>query len=174
MGNYAEGMHPNFRNFYKLGGDPLMDMGPYYLTAMIAMLGPVRRVTGSAQQLYEEIAVKNPRSLSFGETVRVGAPTNVTATLDFHNGVVASLQAAKEGFGYKPRLEIYGTEGNLSVPDPNLFGPVPASSGFNFRAPRRSRCRLPTALRKTAAESALRIWPMRSGRDCEKIKGKCR
>ncbi|WP_314002015.1 Gfo/Idh/MocA family oxidoreductase [uncultured Paenibacillus sp.] len=125
MGNYAEGMHPNFRNFYKLGGDPLMDMGPYYLTAMIAMLGPVRRVTGSAQQLYEEITVKNPRSPSFGETVRVGAPTNVTATLDFHNGVVASLQAAKEGFGYKPRLEIYGTEGNLSVPDPNLFGPVP-------------------------------------------------
>ncbi|GGF97581.1 Gfo/Idh/MocA family protein [Paenibacillus abyssi] len=122
MGNAWSGTHPNFQNFLKLGGDPLMDMGPYYLTALVAMLGPVRRVTGSAQRLQEKVTVQNPRSPRFGDTVQVEAPTNVSATLDFHSGAIASLQAGKESFGYKPRLEIYGTEGNLSVPDPNFFG----------------------------------------------------
>jgi predicted dehydrogenase len=122
MGNASGGMHPNFQNFLKLGGDPIMDMGPYYLTALIAMLGPVRRVTGSAQQLNKEVTVTNPKSHAYGKTVPVEAPTNVTAVLDFHNGAVASLQAAKESFGYSPRLEVFGTEGNLIVPDPNFFG----------------------------------------------------
>ncbi|WP_245600217.1 Gfo/Idh/MocA family protein [Paenibacillus harenae] len=122
MGNASGGMHPNFQNFLKLGGDPIMDMGPYYLTALVAMLGPVRRVTGSAQQLNKEITIKNPKSHAYGKTVPVEAPTNVTAVLDFASGAVASLQAAKESFGYAPRLEVYGTEGNLIVPDPNFFG----------------------------------------------------
>lgn len=122
MGNASGGMHPNFRNFLKLGGDPIMDMGPYYLTALIALLGPVQRVTGSARQLQQEIVINNPKSPAFGQSVPVEAPTNVTAVLDFHSGAVASLQAAKEAFGYSPRMEVYGTEGILYVPDPNFFG----------------------------------------------------
>jgi predicted dehydrogenase len=125
MGNAGDGMHPNFQNFLKLGGDPIMDMGPYYLTALIHLLGPVRRVTGSAQQLHREMTIQNPQSPRFGQTVPVEAPTNVTAVLDFHSGAVASVQAAKESFGYKPRMEIFGTEGNMTLPDPNFFGPVP-------------------------------------------------
>lgn len=125
MGNADGGMHPNFHNFLKLGGDPLLDMGPYYLTAMLTMLGPVRRVSGSAQQLRKEITVANPRSHAFGRTVPVEAPTNVSAVFDFHSGAVGSFQAAKESFGYLPRMEIFGTEGNLTVPDPNFFsGPI--------------------------------------------------
>ncbi|CAM3384176.1 Gfo/Idh/MocA family protein [Marinicrinis lubricantis] len=125
MGNASGGMHPNFQNFLKLGGDPIMDMGPYYLTALVHLLGPARRVTGSAGQLNQEITVNNPASPRFGDTVPVEAPTNVTATIDFKSGVIASLQAAKESFGYTPRLEVYGTEGILYVPDPNFFwGPV--------------------------------------------------
>jgi predicted dehydrogenase len=122
MGNATSGMHPNFRNFLKLGGDPILDMGPYYLTALIAMLGPVRRVTGSATQVHQEVLINNPKSHAYGEFVPVEAPTNVSAVLDFHNGVVASLQATKESFGYSPRLELFGTEGILYVPDPNFFG----------------------------------------------------
>ncbi|MBB3113047.1 putative dehydrogenase [Paenibacillus phyllosphaerae] len=125
MGNAGDGMHPNFHNFFKLGGDPIMDMGPYYLTALVHLLGSVRRVTGSAQQLRQELTIENLKSPRYGDTVPIEAPTNVTAVLDFHSGAVASLQAAKESFGYKPRLEIYGTEGNMTVPDPNFFGPVP-------------------------------------------------
>lgn len=124
MGNAGDGMHPNFQNFLKLGGDPIMDMGPYYLTALVNLLGSVQRVSGSAQQLRREITIGNPKSPRYGDTVPVEAPTNVAAVLDFHSGAVASLQAAKESFGYKPRLEIFGTEGNMTVPDPNFFGPV--------------------------------------------------
>lgn len=122
MGNASNGMHPNFRNFLKLGGDPIMDMAPYYLTALVFLLGPIRRVTGSARQLQDEITILNPKSPSFGEKVPVEAPTNVSAVLDFHSGAVGSLQAAKESFGYLTRLEIFGTEGNLTVNDPNFFG----------------------------------------------------
>ncbi|MCJ8005965.1 Gfo/Idh/MocA family protein [Lederbergia wuyishanensis] len=124
MGNSSDGMHPNFQNFLKLGGDPILDMGPYYLTALVAMLGPIKRVTGSAQKLREEITITNEKSPRYGETFPVEAPTNVAATLDFHNGVVANVQATKESFGYRPRLEIFGTKGNLIVPDPNFFGPI--------------------------------------------------
>ncbi|XEC96067.1 Gfo/Idh/MocA family protein [Paenibacillus tarimensis] len=122
MGDGSGGVHPNFENFLKLGGDPLMDMGPYYLSAMLLMLGPVRRVAGSAQQLHREITVSNPRSHAYGRTVPIEAPTNVSAILDFHSGAIGVFQAAKESFGYSPRIEIFGTEGNLTVPDPNYFG----------------------------------------------------
>jgi predicted dehydrogenase len=69
-----------------------------------------------------EVTVTNPQSPRFGETVPVTAPQNATATLDFANGAIASLQVAKESYGYTPRLEIYGTEGILYAPDPNIFG----------------------------------------------------
>ena len=122
MGNAWNGLHPNFRNFLKLGGDPIMDMAPYYLTAMVFLLGPVRRVSGTAQQLHREMTVRNPKSSAYGETVPIEVPTNVSAVLDFAGGAVGSLQAAKESFGYLPRLEIFGTEGNLIANDPNFFG----------------------------------------------------
>ncbi|MBB6673747.1 Gfo/Idh/MocA family protein [Cohnella nanjingensis] len=144
MGNAANGMHPNFRNFLKLGGDPIMDMAPYYLTALVFLLGPVRRVSGTAQQLIREMTIQNPKSPSYGAKVPVEAPTNVSAVLDFHSGATGSLQAAKESFGYMPRLEIFGTEGNMTLPDPNFFGgsiliqfpngqtkEVPIAHGFN-------------------------------------------
>ncbi len=122
MGNFADGMHPNFHNFFRLGGDPLLDMAPYYVTALVALFGPVARVTGMAAQLRQSITVANPLSPRFGESVTVEAPMNAAAALELGNGVLASLQAAKEGFGYSPRLEVYGTEGTLLLPDPNFFG----------------------------------------------------
>ncbi|AZN38275.1 Gfo/Idh/MocA family protein [Paenibacillus albus] len=121
MGSAWDGMHPNFRQYLQQGWDPLFDMSPYYLTAFVHLLGPVRRVSGSAGSVHTEFTVTNPQSPSYGETVPVGAPFHVTATLDFENGAVASLQVAKESFGYTPRLEIYGTEGILQVNDPNSF-----------------------------------------------------
>jgi len=122
MGHAANGLHPNFQNFLKLGGDPLLDMGPYYLTALVTLLGPIERVTGSARQLHKSVTIDNPKSHAYGQTVPVEAPTNVTAVLDFASGATASLQTAKESFGYSPRLEVYGTEGILYAPDPNFFG----------------------------------------------------
>jgi predicted dehydrogenase len=122
MGSVWDGMHPNAPYYLQLGWDPLFDMAPYYLTALVFLLGPVRRVTGSTAQLRREITLRNPQSPRFGEAVPVGAPMNAAATLDFTSGAIATLQAAKESFGYTPRLEIYGTEGILYAPDPNMFG----------------------------------------------------
>lgn len=168
MGHAGDGTHPNFHNFLKLGGDPLMDMGPYYLTALVNLLGPVRRVTGSAGQLHKEVTVHNPKSTRYGDTVPVEAPTNVTAVLDFHNGAIASLQAAKESFGYKPRLEIFGTEGNMTVPDPNFFLDLSLAStvqsAFNSAPDRQRSFRSRTDLPRTAGESEWPIWLMRSER----------
>lgn len=122
MGNASDGMHPNFENFLQLGGDPMFDMCPYYITALVSLFGPIRRVTGSTQQLNHQVTVKNPKSPRFGDSVKVKAPMNVSASFDFHNGVIASLHAAKESYGYTPRFEIYGTEGILIANDPNFFG----------------------------------------------------
>ncbi len=121
MGNVYDGMRPNFPNFLQLGWDPLFDIAPYYLTAMVFLLGPIRRVTGSTNQVRREFTVTNPQSPRYGETFSVAAPMNAAATLDFESGAIATLQAAKESFGYTPRLEIYGTEGILYAPDPNMF-----------------------------------------------------
>ena len=125
MGNPSDAMHPMFHTFFQLGWDPLFDMAPYYLTAMVFLLGPVRRVTGSTSQVRREITVTNMKSPRYGETVPIEAPLNTAATLDFESGAIATLQAAKESFGYTPRFEIYGTEGILYAPDPNTFdGPI--------------------------------------------------
>ncbi|MBM7565185.1 Gfo/Idh/MocA family protein [Paenibacillus sacheonensis] len=121
MGNAYDGMHPGFHNYLQFGWDPLFDMAPYYITALIHLLGPVRSVSGSAGSVKGEHTVTNPLSPRYGETVPIGAPMHVSAILDFANGATAALQAAKESFGYTPRLEIYGTEGILHVPDPNAF-----------------------------------------------------
>jgi predicted dehydrogenase len=115
-------MPANFEDYLQLGWDGLFDMGPYFITGLVSMLGPVRRVSGTAGNLRPTIKVTNPQSARFGEEVTLPAPTNVAATLDLHNGVVATLQCAREGFGYTPRIEVYGTDGVLYCPDPNGFG----------------------------------------------------
>ena len=122
MGNMYDGLHPRFETLLQPGWDPLFDMAPYYLTALVFLLGPVRRVTGSTGQVHHEITITNPQSHRYGETVPVAAPMNTAATLDFESGAIATLQAAKESFGYTPRFEIYGTDGILYAPDPNMFG----------------------------------------------------
>jgi predicted dehydrogenase len=121
MENGSNSEHPNIGNFFKVGGEPLFDMGPYFITAMVSLFGSVRRVTGSAQQLHKEITLTNPNHPKFGSKINVEMPTNVSAILDFHSGVVGNLTVAKESFGYNPNFEIYGTEGILYASDPNMF-----------------------------------------------------
>lgn len=117
-----DAMQPNAQSYLQLGWDPLFDMAPYYLTALVTLLGPVHRVAGFTNQVHRTITVNNPQSPHYGATFPVEAPLNTAATLEFASGAVATLQAAKESFGYTPRLEIYGTEGILYANDPNMFG----------------------------------------------------
>ena len=119
-----ETWHPAPDFLYQPGAGPLFDIGPYYLTALIALLGPVSRVIASAKISFPERRITSqPR---FGETIVVRTPTHIAGALDFANGVIASVVASFDVWAADvPRIEIYGTAGTLSLPDPNTFdGPV--------------------------------------------------
>ncbi len=122
FGNHGpEHWHPNAGFYYQPGAGPMFDMGPYYLTALVALLGPVRRVTGSAHASFSErIITSQPL---YGTRVPVNTPTHIAGVLDFANGAVGSVITSFDIWGHNlPHIEIYGTEGTLSAPDPNTFG----------------------------------------------------
>ena len=116
-----ESWHPDPEFYYKVGGGPLFDMGPYYLTALVSMLGPVVRVSGSAQASFPTRKITSqPKN---GTIITVDTPTHLSATLDFSDGAVATLITSFDIWAHHlPCIEIHGTEGSLSVPDPNTFG----------------------------------------------------
>ncbi len=116
-----ESWHPAPEFYYKVGGGPMFDMGPYYLTALIALMGPVRRVTGSAQTTFSERTITSEPK--FGTKIEVEVPTHVAGTLDFENGAVGTMITSFDIWHSQlPFIEIYGSEGTLSVPNPNTFG----------------------------------------------------
>lgn len=119
-----EHWHPAPEYYYQPGGGPLFDMGPYYLTALVAALGPVRRVAGAVRTSGPERRVD--RGPFAGRRIPVATPTHVSGLLEFEGGaqavLVTSFDVWKHGLPY---LEIHGTKGSLSLPDPNTFeGPV--------------------------------------------------
>jgi predicted dehydrogenase len=116
----AMGVH--VERYHKRGVGPMFDMGPYYVTALVALLGPVRRVSGSVQLPFPTKANPDPQASDFYKAYTVDTPTNVSGVLDFWSGAVGVVTTTCEVFGYNPRLEIYGTEGILTCNDPNMFG----------------------------------------------------
>lgn len=116
-----ESWHPNPDFFYQVGGGPLFDVGPYYLTALVNLLGPVKRVAGSARISFaERIATSEVHR---GRRIPVEVPTHVAGVLDFVAGPIGSIITSFDVWAANlPRIEIYGSEGSLSVPDPNIFG----------------------------------------------------
>jgi predicted dehydrogenase len=129
MSRGHEHWHPNPAFYYKSGGGPMFDMGPYYLTALVSLLGPVRRVSGSTRITRPQRTVTSqPR---YGEVIDVEVPTHVAGLLDFVAGPVATIITTFDVLASQlPWIEIYGTGGTLSVPDPNTFsGPVRLRTG---------------------------------------------
>ena len=116
-----ERWHPDPGFYYQLGGGPMFDMGPYYLTALVALLGPARRVTGSARISFSERTITSqPKA---GTKIRVEVPTHAAAVIDFAGGAVCSMIMSFDVWDANlPQIEIYGSEGSLSIPDPNGFG----------------------------------------------------
>ena len=116
-----ERWHPNPDFYYAKGGGPLFDMGPYYLTTLVNMLGPVARVTGTVAAAYAERRIASgPRA---GQIVPVGTPTHITGTLAFASGAVVTLVMSFDIPAHRHApIEIYGETASLSVPDPNIFG----------------------------------------------------
>jgi predicted dehydrogenase len=126
-----EAWHPDPAFLYDVGAGPLFDLGPYYLTALVTMLGRIRRVTGSARITFPERTIgSEPKR---GTKIPVDTPTHIASVLDFASGPIAALVtsfdvsisagAALDLYGRGGALlEIQGTEGTASLPDPNTFG----------------------------------------------------
>lgn len=116
-----EDWHPSPDLFYRYGGGPMFDMGPYYLTALISLLGPIASVAASAKMTSNErVITSQPR---YGQKIKVEVPTHIAGILNFVGGVVGTIIMSFDVWASElPSIEIYGTEGTLSVPDPNTYG----------------------------------------------------
>jgi predicted dehydrogenase len=119
-----EHWHPDPEFFYKDGGGPMFDMGPYYITALVNLLGPVTRVSGSARISTPTRTVTNKHQ--YGAVIHVEVPTHIAGVLDFACGAVGTIVTSFDVYSHTlPFIEIYGTEGTIKIPDPNTFcGPV--------------------------------------------------
>jgi len=113
--------HPNADIFFRAGGGPLLDLAPYYLTALVALLGRIESVAGFAvTRTPERTLVVGPRA---GERFPVDVPTHAAAVLQLEGGVLATLTVSFEARGqYVSGLEIFGSESTLCLPDANAFG----------------------------------------------------
>lgn len=116
-----ERWHPNPDFYYvRDGGGPLLDMGPYYITAMVNMLGPVSRVSGMGRSSRTTRVIESgPRK---GQEIPVTTPTHITGVMEFTSGALVQITTSfdVEAHRHTP-LEVYGSEGSLLVPDPNRF-----------------------------------------------------
>jgi predicted dehydrogenase len=116
-----ESWHPNPEFYYQVGGGPLFDMGPYYLTSLVTMLGPVKSVSALARTTFKERTITN--QLMYGKKIKVMTPTHLCGGLEFGQGVIGTVTMSFDIWAHhKPMMEIYGTEGSLKCPDPNNFG----------------------------------------------------
>ncbi|MEI9418157.1 Gfo/Idh/MocA family protein [Mesorhizobium sp. Cs1321R2N1] len=122
MGRGMEHWHPNPQFYYQPGGGPVFDMGPYYLTMLVNLLGPVARVMAMATKGQEErlISAEGPfKNTKF----KVGTPTNVLSLLEFRSGATVTFGASWDVFRHSNHpIELHGTEGSLRLPDPDTFG----------------------------------------------------
>lgn len=127
MGSGHESWHPDPAFYYQPGGGPMFDMGPYYLTALINMLGPITRVSGEAGiQINPRTITSEPKN---GEQIDVQTPDHVAGSLRFADGclgtIVTSFATHFSVHDSKNPITVHGTTGTLKVPDPNNFdGPV--------------------------------------------------
>ena len=126
----VERHHPNPDFYYQTGGGPLLDLGPYYLTAMVFLLGPILKVSGMARKTFEQRVIENGNR--YGEKIDVEVDTHSLSMLEFQNGTIGSMTLSFDIWDSEtPRFEIYGEDGTICIPDPdpvhgaNIFqGPV--------------------------------------------------
>jgi predicted dehydrogenase len=140
--------HPDPEFYYRPGGGPLLDMGPYYLSALVHLLGPVVRVLGAASRTRSERGIgSGPRA---GVRFPVEVDTHITGVLEHAGGALSTLVMSFDVHAARlPRIEVHGTEGSLSVPDPNGFdGPVELHRGADWE-PLPASAGYPTAGRGT-------------------------
>jgi len=119
--------HPNPAFYYQKGGGPMMDMGPYYITALVHLFGPIQQISCVAN------ASRTQRDI-YGQLVDVEVPTHYAGIMKFVSGIVGNINMSFDVWHSNlPGIEVFGTKGVLSVPDPNMFGgPVRVFDGMNM------------------------------------------
>jgi len=124
MGRGMEHWHPNPAFYYQPGAGPVMDMGPYYLTMLVNLLGPVTRVQAVATSGQAERLIRAPGPLQ-GTRFAIGTPTSVLTLLQFAGGAMVTFGASWDVFRHSNHpIELHGTEGSLRLPDPDTFGGI--------------------------------------------------
>ena len=124
LGHGMENWHPNPAFFFQPGGGPVFDMAPYYLASLVNLLGPVASVVAMAAKGFDErIVTSQPNA---GQRIKVATPTTVNAVLEFRSGAEITLGASWDVWrhGHANPIEIYGSEGTMTLPDPNYFSGV--------------------------------------------------
>jgi predicted dehydrogenase len=170
-----EGWHPDPDFYFQPGGGPLLDMGPYYLSALVHLLGPVARVSGGARRSRASRTIgSGPRA---GTVFPVDVDTHVTGVLEHESGALSTLVMSFDVHKSRmPLIEVHGTDASLSVPDPNRFDgtveiwrpverewqPIPTSAGYVNAGRGYGVADLATALRagvphRASAELALHV-----------------
>ena len=121
MSHGMEHWHPNPDFFFKPGAGPVLDIGPYYVTNLIQLIGPVKRVVALTSSASDTRTIlSEPRK---GEVIPVETPTNIHALLEFVNGATITMSTSWDVWAHShPNTELYGTDGSIFVPDPNFFG----------------------------------------------------
>ena len=120
MAHGPESWHPNAGIFYQIGAGPLFDMGPYYLTSLVHLMGPVARVSASARMTFAERIATSDALM--GQRLPVEVNTHIAGTLEFASGAIASVITSFDIWGHHwPNMEIHGETGSMSVGDPNFF-----------------------------------------------------
>ncbi len=116
-----ETWHPDPEFYYTYGGGPMLDMGPYYVTALVNLIGRVKAVTGVTKISFPKRTITS-QPLA-GTVIDVTAPTYITGIMHFENGAIANLTTTFDVYkSNSHNIEIYGSKGTLFVPDPNCFG----------------------------------------------------
>lgn len=121
MSHGMEQWHPNPDFFFMPGAGPMLDIGPYYVTNLINLLGPVKRVAALTSSASDTRTIGSEARK--GEVIPVKTPTNIHALLEFVNGATITISTSWDVWSHRhANMELYGTEGTLYVPDPNFFG----------------------------------------------------
>ncbi len=121
MSHGMEHWHPNPDFFFQEGAGPVLDIGPYYVTNLIQLLGPVEKVAALTNQAGPtRTLLLEPRA---GEEIPIETPTDIHALLKFKSGATITMGTSWDVWSHDhANMELYGTKGTLYVPDPNFFG----------------------------------------------------
>ena len=113
--------HPNPDFYYKYGGGPILDMGPYYFSALVNLLGPVKSVYSQSRTVYSQREIGSGERK--GEKIAVDIPTTLISQIEFSNGALIDSFFSFDVYKHnKSHIELFGTKGVINVPDPNMFG----------------------------------------------------